>query len=161
VLENGQWRIRDAWIDRDGAPPERVAEYRLPSDLTMDRIESSFAPPETIGFWDLPAFIEQLEAAGLSGLRHRLYYQSMLSQPVVFATMVLFAAIFTLRMSRRGSTLFMIICGIVAGFLLFLVRDVVLALGGSQTLPVVVAAWAPALASLLIATAAILHLEDG
>ncbi len=161
VLENGQWRIRDAWIDRDGAPPERVAEYRLPSDLTMDRIESSFAPPETIGFWDLPAFIEQLEAAGLSGLRHRLYYQSMLSQPVVFATMVLFAAIFTLRMSRRGSTLFMIICGIVAGFLLFLVRDVVLALGGSQTLPVVVAAWAPALASLMIATAAILHLEDG
>jgi hypothetical protein len=91
VLENGQWRIRDAWIDRDGATPERVAEYRLPSDLTMDRIESSFAPPETIGFWDLPAVIEQLEAAGLSGLRHRLYYQSMLSQPVVFATMVTMA----------------------------------------------------------------------
>ena len=161
VLEAGQWRIRDAWVHSEGVPPTRVPEYRFASDLTMERIETSFAPPETIGFWDLPGFIDQLEAAGLSGLRYRLYYQSMLSQPVVFATMVLFAAIFTLRMSRRGSTLSMIICGIVAGFLLFLVRDVVLALGGSQTLPVAVAAWAPALVSLLIGTAAILHLEDG
>ncbi|HZH28525.1 MAG TPA: LptF/LptG family permease [Azospirillaceae bacterium] len=161
VLEPGAWRIRDAWVHEAGRPSVRHDIYRLPTDLTMERIESSFAPPETIGFWDLPQFIRSLEAAGLSALRHRLHYQSMLTQPVVFAAMVLFAAAFTLRLSRRGSPMFMIVSGVATGFLLFLLRDVVLALGGSETLPVAVAAWAPAVAGLLIGTAAILHLEDG
>jgi len=161
VLEEGRWRIRDAWVKEADRPAERHETYLLPTDLTMARIESSFAPPETIGFWQLPGFIAALEAAGLSAVRHRLHYQSMLTQPLIFAAMVLFAAVFTLRLSRRGSTLAMILGGVAAGFLLFLLRDVVLALGGSGTLPVLAAAWSPAVASLLIGAAAILHLEDG
>ena len=161
TLEPGQWRIRDAWVYASGKPAVFYETYEFPTELTMERIENGLASPESIGFWELPAFIRSLEMAGLSAVRHRLHYQSLLTQPLVFATMVLFAAAFTMRLTRLGATLPMILLGIVTGFLLFLMRDVVLALGGSQVLPVGIAAWAPAVLGALIGTVAILHLEDG
>jgi len=57
--------------------------------------------------------------------------------------------------------LLMVAGGIVTGFVLFLLTDVVLAFGISEIIPVPLAAWAPAGASLLIGIAVLLHLEDG
>jgi lipopolysaccharide export system permease protein len=75
--------------------------------------------------------------------------------------MVLFAAAFSLRQTRRGGTMIMVTGGVVTGFVLFLFSDVVRAFGISETIPVPLAAWAPAGASLLLGITALLHLEDG
>ena len=61
----------------------------LPSTLTSAEILESFAPPEEVGFWDLGRFISQMEELGFSGQRHRLYLQSELAKPALFAAMVL------------------------------------------------------------------------
>ena len=47
------------------------------------------------------------------------------------------------------------------GFLLFLLSNVVLALGQSATIPVNLAAWTPAGVSWLIGASLLLYLEDG
>jgi lipopolysaccharide export system permease protein len=161
TLEDGYWVVRDGWYNRPDHLPELLAEHRVPTDLTFARIAESLAPPETMSFWELPGFIATLEATGISAVRHRLHYQSLLAQPVLFCAMVLFAAAFSLRQTRRGGTLLMVAGGVVTGFVLFLLSDVVLAFGVSETIPVPMAAWAPAAASLLIGIAALLHLEDG
>ena len=75
--------------------------------------------------------------------------------------MILIAAIFTLRLSRRGGTAFIIGGGVMTGFVLYFFTDVVLALGLSDSIPVVLAAWTPSGVTLLLGLAMLLHLEDG
>lgn len=161
ALKDGYWDIRSAWITLGSASPEHLSRYRLETKLTVASIQESFAAPETLSFWALPEFIRAMEATGFSTLRHRLHYNSLLSQPFLLAGMVLFAAAFALRQTRRGGTLAMIVAGIATGFLLFVLNDLVLALGLAESIPVRLAAWTPALVSLLIGTATLLHLEDG
>ena len=55
----------------------------------------------------------------------------------------------------------MVAAGMTTGFLLLMLTDVVTAYGIAQTIPVPMAAWTPALVSLLVGTATLLHLEDG
>jgi lipopolysaccharide export system permease protein len=162
VLRDGHWEIHDAWITEPGQPSERLEEnWQLPTDLTPARIQDSFAPPETLSFWELPAFISTLEATGFSALRHRLHLQSLLAQPALMAAMVLFGALFTLRQARRGGTLAMVVGGVLTGFVLFVLNDVVTALGLAETIPVPLAAWTPAAISLAVATSGLFYLEDG
>ena len=114
-----------------------------------------------MSFWDLPGFINTLEAAGFSALRHRLHWHSILSIPLLLCAMVLIAATFSLRLTRRGGTGLLILVGLFAGFLLYFLTDIVLALGMSASIPVVLAAWAPSGVFALLGLAMLLHLEDG
>jgi lipopolysaccharide export system permease protein len=160
-LVPGQWVLEDAVVfnaDRSAGPRQAVL---FPTELTPDRIENSFASPDTLSFWALPGFIEVLEAAGFSAVRHRLHFQSLLSLPVLSASMALLAAGFSMRSSRRGGVARMIAAGIAAGFALFVLDRVTGEFGEAGTLPVVLAAWAPTVAGLLIALALLLHLEEG
>lgn len=161
VLTPGQWIIRDAiafGADRTPAPPRTI---ELPTDLTPGRISESFASPDTLSFWALPGFIDVLEAAGFSAVRHRLHLQSLLALPLLAAVMALLAAGFSMRSSRRGGVGQMIAGGVAAGFALFVIDKVTGEFGEAGTLPVIFAAWAPAGAGFLLATALLLHLEDG
>lgn len=161
VLRDGHWDIRNAEVSLAGQPTRSVAAYRLPTDFTPQTIDDSFAAPQAMSFWQLPEFIQTLDETGFSSLRHRLHYQSLLAQPLLLASMVLFGAAFSLRHSRRGGTLPMLTAGVTTGFMLFIAQDVMYALGLAETIPVIMAAWTPALLSTLIGSAMLLHFEDG
>jgi lipopolysaccharide export system permease protein len=160
-LVDGAWLMESAvsfGADRMAAAPERVS---LPTELTPDRIQESFASPETLDFWALPGFIAVLEAAGFSAVRHRIQFQSLLALPALALGMALLAAGFSMRQTRRGGVAQMIGGGVAAGFALFVLDKVSNELGEAGSLPVLLAAWAPTLAGLLLALALLLHLEDG
>ncbi|MCW9040488.1 MAG: LPS export ABC transporter permease LptG, partial [Rhodospirillales bacterium] len=139
-LEDGFWRLSKVWRY---APEEQASfsdEEWFETDLTINRIQDSFSPPETMSFWDLPAFIDTLENAGFSAIRHRLHLHSLLATPLLLCAMVLIAATFTLRQSRKGGTVYVVSGGVLTGFLLYFFSDVVFALGLSDSIPVVLAA---------------------
>ena len=79
----------------------------------------------------------------------------------MLAAVVILAATFSLRPIRRGGTAIIMVSGIGTGFLLYFLSDVVYALGVSSKLPVVLAAWSPALITSFLGVAVLLHLEDG
>ncbi|HVL20330.1 MAG TPA: LPS export ABC transporter permease LptG, partial [Amaricoccus sp.] len=133
----------------------------LPTNLTSDQILESFSPPETVGFWALGGFITQLEESGFSGLRHRLFLQSELAKPALFAAMVLIGSAFALRPARFGQTGIMLLLAVLAGFALYFLKDFAESLGASGAIPLVVAAWTPPVAAILLALGLLLHLEDG
>ncbi|MGB0551765.1 MAG: LPS export ABC transporter permease LptG [Alphaproteobacteria bacterium] len=160
-LKVGYWDIRDGWISTPNRAAHRIAKYELPSDLTLMKIQESFASPETMSFWDLPAFITELEAAGFSGHRHRLHLYSLLALPVLLCAMVLVAAAFTVHINKRSGAFFAVVGGVVISFLLYILGDVVHALGLSTNVPTQLAAWTPAGVTLMIGLALLLHLEDG
>jgi lipopolysaccharide export system permease protein len=161
VLEPGFWHLKDALVTAPDQTAVQYDDWRLKTSLTLEQIQDSFASPDTMSFWDLPAFIDTLEAAGFSALRHRLHWHSLLSGPMLLFAMVLLAASFSLRLTRKGGVGLLMVGGVGAGFLLYFLTDVSLALGMSGGIPVILAAWAPALTSTLLGLATLLHLEDG
>jgi len=160
-LKDGYWQLDNAWLTAPDTPPRFEGHYLIKTNLTPEDVQDSFAAPETMSFWDLPAFIDVLESAGFSALQHRLYWHSLIASPVLLCAMVLIAATFTLRLTRRGGTALLIAGGVAVGFVLYFLTDVVFALGRNANIPVVLAAWTPAGVSLLLGLAMLFHLEDG
>jgi lipopolysaccharide export system permease protein len=161
LLQPGRWRFEGAMVfgaDRVAGVPQRLD---FPTELTPERIENSFASPDTLSLWALPEFITVLENAGFSAIRHRLHFQSLLALPLLAIAMALLAAGFSMRSARRGGVARMIAGGVSAGFALFVLDKITGEFGEAGTLPVVLAAWAPAGAGFLLAAALLLHLEDG
>ena len=161
MLRDGFWQLNDVLITGPDQATRREDTFRLETSLTISQIQDSFAAPETLSFWELPAFISTLRDAGFSALNHRIHWHTLLSSPMLLFAMVLIAATFSLGAARRGFSGLLIAGGVFAGFLLYVVSDVVLALGLSGAIPVVLAAWAPATISTLLGIAAIFQFEDG
>ncbi|TAN44834.1 MAG: LPS export ABC transporter permease LptG [Rhodospirillales bacterium] len=165
--ENGQ--IADGRIDLDkvweivpGRPSEPRPHITLPTTLTISKIQDNFSSPETMSFWQLPSFIQFTEEAGFSAQKHRMYFQSLLASPVLLCAMVLVAAVFSLRPNlRMGGVMIRLGGGVAAGFLFFFFSKVAFALGLSATLPPTLAAWSPAIVTLLAGLSTLFHLEDG
>lgn len=166
-LGEGAWHLTDAkeWRFAEGTNPERGARthatFELPSDLTADQIRDSFGTPSTIAIWDLPAFISALERAGFSARKHSVWFQMELALPLLLMAMVLVGAGFTMRHARSGNTGVMVLLAIVSGFAIFLLRNFAQVLGENGQIPVLLAAWSPPVAAILLSVTLLLHLEDG
>jgi lipopolysaccharide export system permease protein len=160
-LSRRTWILDGARTTTAGHLPDAAHTISLPTDLTVSRVEESFASPDTFSVWALPSFIAMLERSGFSSIRHRLHFQSLLALPLLAGTMALLSAGFSMRPARRGGVAKMLGSGVAAGFSLFVVSKVAEEFGQSGALPPLLAAWAPAAAGLLLSLALLLHLEDG
>lgn len=160
-LDNGYWHLQNLAVLAPETPPKYATTLNFKTDLTVNRVEESFASPNALSFWDLPGFIRLLKRAGFSTTQHELAFQSLLALPLLCATMALVAAGFSMRPSRRGNIGLMLGSGVGFGFALFMISEVADQLGTSGAIPVIMAAWAPALSGLFFALALLLHLEDG
>ncbi|WP_439814769.1 LPS export ABC transporter permease LptG [Zavarzinia sp. CC-PAN008] len=161
VLADGYWDVTDAWNTTLDNPATFQERMRVPTRLTAQDIQESFAAPETLSFWALPKFIRVLETAGFSGIRHRMHFHALLASPLLLCAMVLIAASVSLRMTRRGGVMQLIGIGMAAGFVLYIGSELAQALGLAGSVPAPLAAWAPAAAASLMGLATLFHLEDG
>lgn len=166
-LDVGAWLLDGAkrW-DLTKTNPEAEATqeadgYRLASDLTPEGIRDSFGKPSTIAFWSLPDYIDGLERAGFSARTHQVWFQMELAQPLLLIAMVLVAAGFTMRHARFGKTGTLVLCAVLSGFAIFFLRNFAQVLGENGQIPVVLAAWSPPVAAVMMALGLLLHLEDG
>ena len=160
-LVGRHWVLDDARTVTPGHLPDAPHTMELPTDLTVRRVQESFAPPDTFSVWTLPGFIRLLDRSGFSSIRHRLHFQSLLALPLLCGTMCLLGAGFSMRPQRRGGVARMIGSGVAAGFALFVVSKLAEEFGQSGALPPALAAWAPAASGLMLSVALLLHLEDG
>ncbi len=159
-LRDGHWEIRQALVnDKNGVT--RTDVELLKTELTARKIEESFATPETISFWNLPEYIRIMEETGFPATRLHIRFHSLLAQPFFFVAMVLLAATFSLRPPRFGGAGALLALGVAIGFFVFFMDSMLGAFGLSQKIPAYLAAWTPAIVSLLLGTTALLHLEDG
>ncbi|MFD1156478.1 LPS export ABC transporter permease LptG [Roseovarius aestuarii] len=166
-LGDGEWLLKRAkkWDLKRGGNPESEAivmkQMSIPSSLTQARIIDSFGKPEYIPIWDLPRFIAQLENAGFSARRYSMWFQMELARPLFLTALVLIAAGFTMRHTRLGNTGVAVLTAVLLGFGLHYIRNFAQILGENGQIPILLAAWAPPVASFLLALGIVLHMEDG
>jgi lipopolysaccharide export system permease protein len=161
VLEPGVWRLLDARVYGLGIRPENHPEYRVKTSLSPEQVRESFATPETVPFWDLPQYIQIADHAGLGAAGYRLQFHKLLARPFLMAAMVFLAAAVSLRFFRFGGVQKMVLSGIAAGFLLYVLSKVTEDLSKAELMHPGVAAWLPVLVGSLTGFLALLHQEDG
>jgi lipopolysaccharide export system permease protein len=161
VLEPGVWLLRDVRVYGLGVLPAVQSEYRLKTSLTPEQVRESFATPETVPFWELPQYIQIAEHAGLVAAGYKLQFQKLLARPFLLAAMVLLAAAVSLRFFRFGGIQKMVLSGVAAGFLLYVLSKVTEDLSKAQLMHPVAAAWLPVLVGGVTGFVALLYQEDG
>jgi lipopolysaccharide export system permease protein len=168
ILGHGEWelyQVRRWRFDKDDASrpltEENLETLNLPTLLTKEQILDSFSAPEAISFWKLTSFIEAMEQSGFSATRHRMFLQSQLAAPLLFAAMVLIGAAFSMRHVRFGGLGIMALGCVLTGIGYFFLANVAQAFGNSGAIAAPLAAWIPPLAMSLLAIGLLLHLEDG
>lgn len=161
-LRQGTFILGNTWELEPGRPPVRHTTYTQSTTITLAQIQDSFAEPKTLSVWDLPEFIAVSQAAGFSALPHRLYLQTLIAMPLMLCAMVLLAASFFLTsQARMAGWTVRGAAGVASGFVLYFFSQFTYALGLSATLPIVLAAWAPAAIALLLSLAFLFYREDG
>jgi lipopolysaccharide export system permease protein len=161
TLEAGYWRLEEARFFASGVQPIDRDSYRLKTNLTPAQVGESFATPETVPFWQLPSYIEVADNAGLTAAGYRLQYYQLLAQPFYLAAMVLLAAAVSLRFFRFGGVQKVVLGGIGAGFLLYVLAKITGDLSKAGLMPPLAAAGLPALVGGLTGLTALLYQEDG
>jgi lipopolysaccharide export system permease protein len=161
TLERGAWRLVDARVNEPGTLPANHASYAIKTSLTPEQARESFATPETVPFWELPAYITIADHAGLVAAGYKYQFQKLLAQPFLLAAMVFLAASVSLRFFRFGGVQKMILSGVAAGFLLYVLSKVTEDMTKAELMHPAAAAWLPVLAGGLTGFIALLYQEDG
>lgn len=160
-LKGDTWEFEDATVLRSGESPVRAETYKLNTFLTQAQAQEALAATETVSFWALPRFIRIAELAGLPAQRFKLQYHLLLSRPILLLAMVLIAGAVTLRFTRFSGLGGMILTGVIAGFVLYVVNELARGLGLGGLVSPVLAAWLPAIVAILISMTVLLRQEDG
>lgn len=156
------WYFSEGIIHTQRQQAEPLSDYVLPTSVSPKDIENSFSSPESRSFWELPGLVHQLHNAGFDTTRLRIHFHSLLSVPLLFAAMVSVAAVLSLKPTMRsGGTLRMVLAGIFIGFVIFFMTNFLKALGASNQMPILIAAWSPAIITFFAGLGILLNTEDG
>jgi lipopolysaccharide export system permease protein len=161
TLEEGRWVFRSVRRFSLDSPPVDQPTFVLPTTLTPAQVRNSFSTPETVSFWQLPNYIRSSESSGFATAGYRLQYHKLIAQPFLLAAMVMLAASVSLRFFRFGGVQKMVLSGVGAGFLLYVLSKVTEDLSKAELMHPIAAAWLPVLVGGLTGFLALLYQEDG
>ncbi|MBW3098713.1 LPS export ABC transporter permease LptG [Pseudohoeflea coraliihabitans] len=161
TLTDGAWVLRNVNRYRAGEPRETLDRFEVATTLEPEFLGESLVPAESISVFDLPGKIAAARSYGVSANSYAMSFHRLLALPALFASMTVIAAMVSLRFVRFGQSMAVILGGILAGFMLYVVSEVIQAFGEAGTLPPVVAAWLPVVVAASLGTTVLLHKEDG
>jgi lipopolysaccharide export system permease protein len=161
TLEEGRWLFKSARRYSLDGPPVDQDSFFLTTSLTPAQVRNSFSTPETVSFWQLPGYIRSSESSGFATAGYRLQYHKLIAQPFLLAAMVMLAAAVSLRFFRMGGVQKMVLSGVGAGFLLYVLSKVTEDLSKAELMHPIASAWLPVCVGGLTGFLALLYQEDG
>ncbi len=161
TLEEGRWAFKSVRRYSLDKPPIDQENLYITTTLTPAQVRNSFSTPETVSFWQLPGYIRSSESSGFATAGYRLQYHKLIAQPFLLAAMVMLAASVSLRFFRMGGVQKMVLSGVGAGFLLYVLSKVTEDLSKAELMHPIAAAWLPVCVGGLTGFLALLYQEDG
>jgi len=160
-LHDGYWELRSAKRYGTGTRATEIATTRIPTTLKPEFVQERLARPETVPIYELPEKIRMARSFGLRAESFGMQLHSLIAMPALLVAMTLIAATVSMRFARLGQSGIIIVGGVGAGFLLYVVSVLVKAFGNAGIMPPVVAAWAPVMVAMFFGVTYLLYREDG
>lgn len=162
-LKNGILTLEKPFvIDTAAEHGEEKPQAAFETDLSLERILEKFDEPQTMSFWRFPHFIQFLKESGFAAATHEMYWHELIAFPATLIAMIMISIVFAVHpSSRQGKVLIRVLIAVLCGFFLYFLTRVTNVLGQSHSLPMMLAAWGPALIVIPLCLSALLHMEDG
>lgn len=163
AIEGSSVTLFDSSRSAPGAKlSEDTGTVRFPTSFLLEDLARAGDRPEVLHLWNLPSLMNRLGGAGIPLEPYALRFNEIIAMPLKLAAMAVIACVFALPIhARGGGTARLILSGIAAGFLSFILIQFSQAIGEAGLIPVVIAAWTPPLVTLLFGLTILLFQEDG
>ncbi len=156
-----RWVLQDAVVSRGQPGTEVVPRMVIPSTLTADILAGVTSTADSVPFWNLRNIAAKAQLSGANANPFLMQFYSLLTLPIFLIAMVLIAATVTLRFARFGQVGRLILGGILCGFLLYTLTQMVTSLGSNGIVPPVLAALSPSVVAIFFGFSILLQQEDG
>ena len=161
VLNAGHWSLTGVTRRLADGTRESLPTAQVATDLSAEFVAERLATPESVSVFGLARLIESAKAYGYSANQFRMQFHSVIAIPALLVAMTLIAATVSLKFIRFGQSASMILGGVLAGFLLYVVTVLVKAFGSAGFVHPFIAAWFPVVAAMFFGVSFLLHKEDG
>jgi len=161
LVTQGYWQLNNVIENAEGELPQNQSAVSLPTVITVEDIRDTTGNTDLPPFWEIPKTIAKTERAGFSTTSLRMQLNKLLALPVMLIAMTILAASVSMKLTREGGTLRLLIIGGILGFSVYFADNVVSAFGEASALPIVLAAWAIPLFVLFFGLSYLARIEDG
>ena len=148
-IETNDWELNDVKIfnTREGVfEKNEFTKYNIKSIYNHEKITSLFNNSDTMSFIDVIFDYDSLLKSGYNNRFLKQSLHSMLSLPFFLFLMTALAAILTMHTLKRSDNLRFILIGLICSILIYYFKDLSIALGQTDRIPLTLAIWAPVLA---------------
>ena len=123
----------------------KLSNLKISSKYDYEKITNLFKNFETISFLDLTLNYDELIRFGYNDIVLKQILNIHLSLPFFLLMMTGLASIFSMNTLKNSSNLSYIILGLIVSVLTFYFKDLSLALGKTDRIPIILSIWAPVL----------------
>ena len=148
-IENYEWILNDTAIFTivDGIFEKKEIDLlKIDSIYNYEKITSLFKNFDTMSFLDLLFNYDSLLNKGYSENFLKQSLHSLLSLPFFLFLMTALASILTMNTLKKSNNFRFIIVGLILTVLIFYLKDLSIALGQTDRLPLILSIWSPVIA---------------
>lgn len=148
-ISNNEWVLKDVKIFtfKNGIVKEVFSkEYSINSIYNYDKIVNLFNNSDTFSFVDVVFNFKLMLKKGYNDSFLKQSLHSMMTLPFYLFVMTALAAILTLHTMKNADSFKFIIIGLIISVLIYYLKDLSLALGKTDRIPLILSIWTPILA---------------
>ena len=162
-ISDNEWILSEVIIFRtsnDMLKSEKFETINLNSIYDYEKITSLFKNFDTMSFLDLIIDYKKLLNNGYNKLFLNQSLHTLLSLPFFLFLMTSLASILTMNALKKTDNFKFIVLGLIISVLIFYFRDLSLALGQTDRIPLILAVWAPVIALSLFIFIGVLQINE-
>ncbi len=162
-VEKNTWILKDALVfeENNGVlKKSNFKEYKINSIYNFEKINSLFKNFDTMSFLDLALNYKNLLNSGYNKPFLNQSLHSMLSMPFFLFLMTGLASILTMNTLKRSDNFKYVIIGLLVSVIIFYFKDLSLALGQTNRIPLILSVWAPVIALSLFTSIGVIQINE-
>tara|TARA_B100000242_G_scaffold15003_1_gene9273 strand:- start:887 stop:1975 length:1089 start_codon:yes stop_codon:yes gene_type:complete len=162
-IENNEWLLKNVIIFKEfeGIPAKKQFEnYKIKSIYNYEKVNSLFKNFDTMSFLEIALNYKRLLNNGYSKPFLNQSLHSMLSLPFFLFLMTALASIFTMNTLKKSDNFKLISLGLITCVLTFYFKDLSMALGQTDRIPLILAVWAPVIALTFFTFIGVLQINE-
>ncbi|MBY0356164.1 MAG: LptF/LptG family permease [Rickettsiales bacterium] len=161
IYQQGMWRldgVRELHSDNEAPQGQNVSTLRsLPFEPRM--LSLTGVREEELSYGDLLLLMDKTDEDTDNSRPYAFWFHHKLAYPFSSFVMLMMAVPVAFQLARRNQILICCFGCIMAGFLFYVVQQLLASLGETAALPPILAAWSPAILGASMTNWAVLHWE--
>ena len=138
----------------------KIDQMSITSIYTYDKITSLFKNFDTLSFIDLIINYDELVDRGYNKIFLKQNLHSMLSMPFFLFIMTSLASILIMGTLKRSKNMKIVIFGLIICVLIYYLKDLSIALGQTNRIPLALASWVPIIVISMFSFVGILQINE-